>query len=219
MGAIGNDWDDVLSEYFSSQDFAKLNDFLAEEYNSNTIFPPKQNLFLAYKLTEYKNVKAVIIGQDPYHTKGMAQGICFSVPNGSKSPPSLRNIFKELESDTGISHKENSELSSWANSGVLMINAVLTVREGEANSHKNKGWEIFTKQVILSLDKKDSPIVFILWGKNAESFAKYIKNSRHLILTAPHPSPLSAHAGFFGCRHFSRTNDFLSANGLSPISW
>lgn len=216
---IGNEWDNVLAEYFSSSSYALLEEFLENEYKKGAVFPPREQLFSAYKLTDFANVKAVIIGQDPYHTQGVAHGLCFSAMNGSKTPPSLRNIFKELYSDLGIDHTVNTELFSWAKEGILLINAVMSVRKDEANSHKNKGWEQFTEAVICKLNDREKPVVFMLWGANAQYFERFINSEKHLVLKAAHPSPLSASRGFFGCKHFSKTNSFLAEKGLGEIAF
>lgn len=177
------------------------------------------DIFNALKYTSFKDTKVVIIGQDPYHGFGQAHGLCFSVKKGVQPPPSLKNMFKELQSDIGFSIPDHGELTAWAKQGVLLLNAVLTVREGEANSHKNKGWENFTDRVIEELNKKEDPVVFLLWGANAKNKAKVITNPRHIKLETVHPSPLSAFGGFFGCKHFSKTNQILLDNGLIPIDW
>lgn len=216
---IGNDWDSLLESEFCKNYYLKLQDFLKQEYDEHTVFPPRDDIFNALKYTPYADVRVVILGQDPYHGKGQAHGLAFSVKRGVKPPPSLRNIFKELESDVGINQPSHGELTDWAKSGVLLLNTVLTVREGEANSHKKKGWETFTDSIIALLDQKDSPVVFLLWGKNAESKRSIITNPLHKVLVAAHPSPLSAHNGFFGCKHFSQTNDFLEKCKFRKIKW
>lgn len=219
MVNIGNDWDDVLKGEFEKEYYLKLREFLKHEYSHYRIYPNMYDIFNALKYTPYSEVKAVIIGQDPYHQPGQAHGLCFSVKKGVTPPPSLQNIYKEIQSDLGIPPASHGELISWAKSGVLMMNAVLTVRESSPNSHKNKGWEIFTDRVIELLNQREKPMVFILWGANARSKAKLITNPRHLILQSAHPSPLSAYNGFFGNRHFSRTNEFLTAQGIEPVDW
>jgi len=223
MNIVGNQWDDILKYEFESEYFKKLSKFLDKEYKNKIIYPEKDNIFNALKLTPPDKVKVVILGQDPYINPGEAHGLAFSVLSkgqGIKIPPSLRNIYKELSSDIGMNIPKSGCLISWALQGVLLLNTVLTVEAGKSNSHAKKGWEQFTDYIIKYLGKKESPTVFILWGKNAHSKEKFIINSnQHLILKAPHPSPLSASTGFFGCRHFSRTNKFLSDNNLEIIDW
>lgn len=219
MVNIGNDWDEVLKGEFEKEYYLKLREFLKQEYFTRKIFPDMYDIFNALKYTPYNNVKAVIIGQDPYHGEGQAHGLCFSVREGIEKPPSLKNIFKELHDDTGFTEPENGTLTKWAEDGVLLLNAVLTVREGQANSHQGKGWEIFTDTVISHLNKREKPMVFILWGRNARNKKTLITNPAHKILEAAHPSPLSAYNGFFGCRHFSEANKFLKANGIEEINW
>lgn len=218
MVNIGNSWDEILSGEFTSEYYLKLREFLKKEYFTKTVFPPMGDIFNALKYTPYENVKVVILGQDPYHEKGQAEGLCFSVPKGVKAPPSLVNIFKEIKDDVGIDNR-SPNLINWAKQGVLLLNTSLTVREGQANSHSNKGWEILTDNIIKKLNEREKPIVFLLWGANARSKAALIENERHLVLCCAHPSPLSAYNGFFGCRHFSKTNDFLIKNGETPIDW
>lgn len=219
MVNIGNDWDEVLRGEFEKEYYLKLREFLKQEYFTRKIFPDMYDIFNALKYTPYNNVKAVIIGQDPYHGEGQAHGLCFSVREGIEKPPSLKNIFKELHDDIGFTEPENGTLTKWAEDGVLLLNAVLTVREGQANSHQGKGWEIFTDTVISHLNKREKPMVFILWGRNARNKKTLITNPAHKILEAAHPSPLSAYNGFFGCRHFSKANEFLKANGIEEINW
>lgn len=217
---IGNDWDDYIGEEFSKEYYLKLRNFLKQEYSTQKIYPDMYDIFNALKSTPYSQVKAVILGQDPYHGAGQAHGFCFSVKKGVKVPPSLQNIYKEISTDLGIQiTTKNGTLTKWAKEGVLLLNTTLTVREGKPLSHLNHGWETFTDAVISSLNRSENPIVFILWGSNARSKKKLISNKNHLILEAPHPSPLSAYNGFFGCRHFSRTNKFLTDNNRSPIDW
>lgn len=218
MVNIQNSWDEVLSEEFKSEYYLKLREFLKKEYFSQTVYPPMNDIFNALKLTPYEKVKVVILGQDPYHEKGQAEGLCFSVPKGVKTPPSLVNIFKEIKDDLNIDNT-SPELSCWAKQGVLLLNTSLTVREGQANSHSGKGWEILTDAIIKKLNDRERPIVFLLWGANARSKAAFITNKNHLVLSAAHPSPLSAYNGFFGCKHFSKTNEFLVKNGIDPIDW
>lgn len=219
MVVLGNDWDDILKDEFNKPYYKELRDFLKKEYSSLNIYPNMHDIFNALKYTAFKDVKAVIIGQDPYHGKGQAHGLCFSVKRGIEPPPSLKNIYKELESDLLIPPARHGELTSWAKQGVLMLNTVLTVRDGNPNSHKGKGWETFTDRVIAELNNKDTPVVFLLWGANAKAKAKLITNPLHVKLETVHPSPLSAYGGFFGCKHFSKTNIILKQNGISPIDW
>ena len=219
MVNMGNEWDELLKGEFDKEYYLKLRQFLISEYSQYRIYPNMYNIFNALKYTSYSDVKAVILGQDPYHQPGQAHGLCFSVQKGTPQPPSLQNIFKELKSDLGIDPPHHGELISWAQHGVLLMNTVLTVREGQPNSHKGKGWEIFTDRVIQLLNEREKPMVFILWGGNARSKKSLITNPAHLILESPHPSPLSAYNGFFGNRHFSRTNEFLVSKGIEPIDW
>ncbi len=219
MVNIGNDWDDLLKGEFDKEYYQKLRGFLAREYQTKRVFPDMYDIFNALKYTSYKNVKAVIIGQDPYHGEGQAHGLCFSVKKGIEPPPSLKNIYKELSEDVGFIPPCHGELISWARQGVLLLNTVLTVRSGEPKSHRDKGWEIFTDRVIELLDKREEPIVFLLWGSDAQQKKTLIKNPKHWILQTVHPSPLSAYRGFFGCRHFSKTNEILKSIGKEPIDW
>ncbi len=219
MVQMNNDWDAILAGEFEKDYYKKLRDFLKEEYGARKIYPSMYDIFNALKHTAYSDVKVVILGQDPYHGPGQAHGMCFSVQKGVKVPPSLVNIFKEQKEDVGITIPSHGFLESWADQGVLLMNTVLTVREGQPNSHKGKGWETFTDEVIRKLNERETPMVFLLWGANAKSKSQLITNDRHLILTAAHPSPLSAHNGFFGCRHFSRANLFLKEQGLTEINW
>lgn len=214
-----NDWDELLKDEFTQDYYLNLRTFLAKEYREKHIYPDMYDIFNALKYTAYNDVKAVILGQDPYHGFGQAHGLCFSVKKGVKKPPSLVNIFKEIESDLGIIPPPHGELTDWANQGVLLLNTTLTVREGSPNSHKGKGWEIFTDKIISLLNERQKPIVFILWGANARSKKALITNPAHKILETVHPSPLSAHGGFFGCKHFSKTNDFLKENNIPEIDW
>ena len=216
---LNNDWDEVLKIVFESEGFKKFYHSVENEYNTKTIFPPKDYIFNALKLTPYKNVKVVIVGQDPYHGTGEAHGLSFSVQKGIKVPPSLKNIYKELESDLKIPAYEEGDLTYWAKQGVLLLNAVLTVEKDKPASHRNLGWERLTDYIIKTLNNKEEPVVFILWGNFAKEKQKYITNPNHLVLTSAHPSPFSANYGFFGSRPFSKTNDFLEKNGLSPIDW
>ena len=219
MVNIGNEWDELLKDEFEKDYYLSLRSFLAKEYKEQRIYPDMYDIFNALRYTSYNDVKAVILGQDPYHGFGQAHGLCFSVKKGVKKPPSLVNIFKEIASDIGVSEPNHGELTDWAKQGVLLLNTTLTVREGCPNSHKGKGWEIFTDKVIELLNQREKPIVFILWGSNARSKKAIITNPIHKILETVHPSPLSAYGGFFGCKHFSQTNEFLRKNGLTEINW
>lgn len=219
MVNIGNEWDELLAEEFKKDYYLQLRRFLISEYNSRTIYPPMNDIFNALKATSYSDVKAVILGQDPYHGAGQAHGMCFSVKKGTPPPPSLQNIFKEIQSELGLPIPPHGELTAWAQSGVLLLNTVLTVREGMANSHRGHGWEILTDRIIELLNERETPIVFLLWGGNARAKAKLINNPKHLVLQCAHPSPLSAHNGFFGCGHFIKANEFLQSNGIEPIDW
>ncbi len=219
MVNIGNEWDTLLAGEFDKDYYQNLRTFLAKEYKTRTIYPDMYDIFNALRYTSYSDVKAVMIGQDPYHGEGQAHGLCFSVKKGVAIPPSLKNMYKELEADVGFKAPNHGELIEWAKQGVLMLNAVLTVRSGEANSHKDKGWEIFTDRVIQLLNEREKPIVFILWGGNARRKKALVTNPNHRVLEAAHPSPLSAYNGFFGCRHFSKTNELLREFGETPIDW
>lgn len=219
MVNIGNKWDEVLEGEFDKEYYRKLKAFLIREYREYNVYPDMYDIFNALKATPYDEVKAVILGQDPYHEPGQAHGMAFSVKPGVKTPPSLVNIYKELKDDIGMEIPDHGYLQSWAKQGVLLLNTCLTVRAHQANSHKGKGWEIFTDRVIQLLNERREPIVFILWGANAKSKTKLITSPQHLILTGAHPSPLSAYNGFFGGRYFSATNEFLEKNGQSPIYW
>tara|TARA_A100001011_G_C14250825_1_gene817762 strand:- start:460 stop:1134 length:675 start_codon:yes stop_codon:yes gene_type:complete len=216
---INPSWNEVLADEFNKSYFNKLTNKLRIEYNSNITYPHPTKIFNAFNLTPFNKVKVVIIGQDPYHGENQAHGLCFSVNNGVKIPPSLNNIFKELKSDLNISLPNSGNLSSWAEQGVLMLNSVLTVRSGVANSHKKIGWEIFTKNVIHIISSKLSNIVFILWGRQAQEKIKIINTNKHLILKSVHPSPLSAYNGFFGCKHFSKCNAYLKKFNNEEIDW
>lgn len=219
MVHIGNDWDEILKGEFDKPYYRKLRQFLKNEYMTRRIYPPMDDIFNALKYTSFADTKVVIIGQDPYHGAGQAHGMCFSVKKGTPPPPSLQNIFKELNDDLGIPAPPHGELIPWARQGVLLLNTVLTVREGSPNSHKGMGWEIFTDTVISRLNRKETPVVFLLWGANARNKASVITNPIHIKLTAAHPSPLSAYNGFFGCRHFSKCNEILVRSGQQPIDW
>lgn len=218
MVKFDNDWDQVLDGEFEKDYYKALREFLKAEYQQRVIYPEMHDIFNALKLTPFKDVKAVILGQDPYHEPGQAHGLCFSVKPGVPAPPSLVNIFKELESDLGLATPSDGCLEKWARNGVLLLNTVLTVRRGQANSHRGKGWEQFTDRVIRELNGREAPLVFILWGANAQAKMPMITNPAHLVLTGAHPSPLSAHKGFWGGRYFSKTNEFLSRTGES-VSW
>lgn len=214
-----NRWDELISGEFEKDYYLKLREFLIEEYKTKTIYPDKHDIFNALKFTSYDDVKVVIIGQDPYHGPNQAHGLSFSVQPKIQIPPSLLNMYKELKADLGCFIPNNGYLVSWAEQGVLLLNAVLTVREGQANSHRNKGWEKFTDKVIQLLNEREEPIIFLLWGNNAKEKGELITNKHHFILTTVHPSPLSASRGFFGCRHFSKTNEILRDLGKEPIDW
>ena len=219
MPPISNDWLSPLKEEFGKEYYKKLYQTVNEEYKTHVIYPPADDLFNAFHFTPLHEVKVVILGQDPYHNEGQAHGLCFSVQKGVEIPPSLLNIFKELQDDLNCTMPSSGYLKKWADQGVLLLNTVLTVRAHEANSHKGIGWEDFTDAAIRILNEQDRPIVFMLWGSNAREKKKMLNNPKHLILEAPHPSPLSAYRGFFGCRHFSKCNAFLIKNGLDPIDW
>ena len=216
---IGNDWDEVLKIIEDSPGFRNFLKIINEKYNSGVVYPPKKYVFNALKLTSFKDTKVVIVGQDPYHGEGEAHGLSFSVLKGVKIPPSLQNIYKELHSDLGIIPHTDGELTKWAKEGVLLLNAVLTVEKDKPASHRNLGWELLTDYIIKVLNNKKEPVVFILWGNFAKDKKKYITNSKHLVITSPHPSPFSAHSGFFGSKPFSKANDFLIKNNIKPIDW
>lgn len=215
---IGNDWDDILKDVYQKEYFGKIKDKVRYEYNHKTIFPPANKVFYALRMTPYKSVKVVILGQDPYHGVGEANGLCFSVNHGIKMPPSLNNIYKELYSDLCIT-RTDTDLTDWASQGVLLLNSVLTVEKDKPASHKFVGWEEFTDEIIMKLNDHDTPIVFILWGNFAKSKIKYITNPKHLIISSSHPSPFSVNYGFFGSKPFSKTNEFLRKNNLEEIKW
>lgn len=219
MVNIGNSWDNLLAEEFSKEYYKNLRKNLAVEYKTRTIYPAMENIFNALKYTSYEDVKVVLLGQDPYHGPNQAHGLCFSVQKGIQQPPSLKNMFKELESDIGIKAPKHGCLTDWTKQGVLLLNTVLTVREGEPNSHKKLGWTIFTDKIIELLNKRDDPVIFVLWGKNAIDKLPLITNSNHYVLTAAHPSPLSASRGFFGCKHYSKINNILTSIGKKTIDW
>lgn len=219
MVQIGNDWDVLLKAEFEKEYYQNLRKFLVEEYNHYHIYPDMHDIFNALKYTTYANARVVILGQDPYHGKGQAHGLCFSVQKGVTPPPSLKNIYKELQEDLGCFIPSHGELTKWAKQGVLMLNTVLTVRESSPNSHAQKGWEILTDKIISLMNEKQEPVVFLLWGRNAKDKMTLINNPQHLILTSAHPSPFSAYNGFFGSHHFSKANEFLKQKGLAPIDW
>lgn len=219
MAAISNDWLEALKPEFSKPYYQELYTKVRYAYSTEKVFPPAEDIFNAFHLTPLKNVKAVILGQDPYHNDGQAHGLCFSVREGIEIPPSLENIYQELHDDLGCYIPKTGYLKKWADQGVLMLNTVLTVRAHAANSHRNIGWELFTDAAIRVLNEQDRPIVFLLWGSPARAKKVMLNNPNHLILEAPHPSPLSAYRGFFGCRHFSKCNQFLKDHGVEPIDW
>jgi len=223
MAAVNPDieagWKRILWDEFQAPYFSELKAFLVEEKLRHTVYPPGKLIFNAFHHTPFDRVKVVILGQDPYHGPGQAHGLCFSVPPGITPPPSLVNIFKELHTDLGVPLPANGNLEKWADQGVLLLNATLTVRAGQAGSHQNKGWETFTNKVIAQVSEKKSGVVFMLWGRYAQAKETLIDGLRHLILKAPHPSPFSVHSGFFGCRHFSRANSFLEKQGMKAIDW
>ena len=219
MVQLNNTWDSLLSDEFQKEYYQKLRQILAHEYKTQTIYPDMHDIFNAIRTTDYPNVKAVILGQDPYHGPGQAHGLCFSVQPGVEPPPSLKNIYKELNTELGIPVPQTGYLLPWAKQGVLLLNTVLTVRAGQANSHKNLGWEILTDKIISLLNQRETPMVFLLWGATARAKTSLITNPNHLILTCAHPSPLSAYNGFFGCGHFKKCNDFLERHNMEPINW
>lgn len=219
MVHFGNDWDEVLKGEFDKEYYSILRGFLKHEYSTQKIYPPMNDIFNAFKATPYKDVKVVIIGQDPYVRPNQAHGMCFSVKEGMPLPPSLKNIYKEINDDLGIPVSKNGCLNHWAEQGVLLLNTILTVREGEPLSHKGYGWEQFTDDVLIKLNEHEKPIIFLLWGTPAKKKAMLITNPKHVKLTAAHPSPLSAFYGFFGCKHFSQTNDILVKRGEKLIDW
>jgi len=219
MTQLSSAWATVLADDISQPYFAELQAFVAQERESQTVYPPEEDVFNAFAYTPPEEVKVLLLGQDPYHRKGQAHGLCFSVRQGVTRPPSLRNIYKEMETDLGLSPPNHGELTAWAKQGVLMLNAVLTVREGKPNSHKNKGWETFTDAVIRVVNEKSDGVVFVLWGAYAQKKAKDVDETRHAVLKAAHPSPFSADNGFFGSRPFSSANQALERFGKSPIDW
>ena len=219
MQAIQKDWLQTIGEEFNTPYYNELYQFVRNEYSEYTIYPNEEDIFKAFHLTPLSKVKVVILGQDPYHNEGQAHGLCFSVNQEVDIPPSLKNIYQELQKDLGCYIPDHGCLEKWAKQGVLLLNTVLTVRAHQANSHQGKGWERFTDAVIKAVNAEDRPIVFLLWGKPAQTKKAMLNNPKHLILEAPHPSPLSSYRGFFGCRHFSKTNDFLKQHGIEPIDW
>lgn len=219
MVCIGNDWDALLGDEWNKEYYLHLRQILKKEYATQRIYPPMHDIFNALKYTSFADTKVVIIGQDPYHGAGQAHGLCFSVLPGVTPPPSLKNMFKELNSDLGLPEPPNGELTRWAKQGVLLLNTVLTVREGQPTSHKGLGWEQVTDRIISELNKKETPVVFLLWGAHAQKKGELITNPIHYKLQTVHPSPLSASRGFFGCRHFSKTNALLAQHGMTPIEW
>ena len=219
MAMITNDWLPALSDEFHKDYYKKLFEFVKEEYSTHVIYPDSEDIFNALHLTPLEKVKVLVLGQDPYHEPGQAHGLCFSVPEGVKIPPSLENIYKEMHDDLGLDIPRHGNLTAWAQQGVLLLNTLLTVRAHQAFSHRGIGWEQFTDAIIEAVDKEDRPIVFMLWGSPAQRKSELLHNSKHLVLKAPHPSPLSAYRGFFGCRHFSKCNEFLSEHGVEPVDW
>ena len=219
MIKITEEWDEILKEEFLSPSYLKLREFLKSEYSSFTVYPSMYDIFNSMKLTAFSDVRVVLIGQDPYHEEGQAMGLSFSVPEGIENPPSLQNVFKEIEKETGEEFSGSGDLTPWAKQGVLLLNAVLTVRAHHANSHKGRGWEEFTDGVIKKISDNKEHVVFLLWGANARSKKVLIDGRKHLILECAHPSPLSAYNGFFGCGHFLKTNEYLIKNGFKPIKW
>lgn len=219
MVHIGNDWDELLKDEFQKEYYLNLREFLKKEYSNYTIYPDMYDIFNALKYTGLKDTRVVILGQDPYHGPNQAHGLCFSVKKGVEPPPSLKNIYKEIETDLNIKQASHGELTDWAKGGVLLLNTVLTVRQASPNSHKGKGWELFTDKIIQLVNDFAEPCVFMLWGANAKAKASLITNKKHLVLTSVHPSPLSAYNGFFGCKHFSKANEFLIKNNRDPVNW
>ncbi len=214
-----NDWGEILKEEFEKDYFVELSAFLDEEYKSKKIYPPRDEIFSALELSSFDDTKVVILGQDPYHGEGQAHGLCFSVKPGIESPPSLKNMFKELYDDLGVTQPNHGCLLKWAKQGILMLNTSLTVEESKPNSHSKKGWTIFTDKIIEKLNNREKPVIFILWGNNARDKLALITGKQHYVLSAAHPSPLSASRGFFGCRHFSKINNILEKTGQQKIDW
>lgn len=219
MIKITEQWDELLEKEFNSEQYLNLREFLKSEYSKYTVYPSMYDIFNSMKMTAFEDIKVVIIGQDPYHEEGQAMGLSFSVPKGIEIPPSLKNIYKEISSETGFAMPNHGDLTGWATQGVLLLNSVLTVRKGQANSHKNKGWEFFTDGIIKKISDKKQNVVFLLWGANARSKKALIDTKKHLVLETVHPSPLSAYNGFFGSGHFVKTNEYLKANGQQTIDW
>lgn len=219
MIKITEQWDELLEKEFNSEQYLTLREFLKSEYSKYTVYPSMYDIFNSMKMTAFDDIKVVIIGQDPYHEEGQAMGLSFSVPKGIEIPPSLKNIYKEISSETGFAMPNHGDLTGWATQGVLLLNTVLTVRKGQANSHKNKGWEAFTDGIIKKISDKKKNVVFLLWGANARSKKALIDTKKHLVLETVHPSPLSAYNGFFGSGHFVKTNEYLKANGQQTIDW
>ena len=219
MIKLGGGWDEALAPLFQSENYLKIREFLKREYSHHNVYPYMYDIFNCFKLTPLENVKAVILGQDPYHNEGQAHGLCFSVQDGVQPPPSLVNIYQELHDDVGCAIPKSGNLTKWAEEGVLLLNTALTVRAHMANSHRDCGWTWFTDSVIKLISDRREHVVFILWGANARSKKPLIDRTKHLVLECAHPSPLSAYNGFFGCRHFSKTNEYLQAHGIAPIDW
>ncbi len=219
MIKICKNWYKILKDEFEKPYFKNLLNFLTKEYSTCTVYPSMENIFYALNLVKFEDIKVVIVGQDPYHEPNQAMGMSFSVPSSTKIPPSLANIFKEIESELNIKCLKNGDLTRWAKQGVLLLNSVLTVKKGIANSHKNIGWETFTSKIISLINEKKEPVIFVLWGANAKALKPLIKNPQHFVLTSSHPSPLSAYNGFFGCGHFLKINSILKQNNKMPIDW
>lgn len=218
MFKLTKNWYELLKDEFEKPYFKELQEFLKKEYSAHKVYPAPENVFNALNYCKYEDIKVVIIGQDPYHQPGQAHGLCFSVLEGTKYPPSLENIFKEIKDDTG-EVCTSGNLARWAKQGVLLLNTVLTVRDSQPNSHKNKGWETFTTEIIKKVNEKSEPVIFLLWGANARAFESLIDTSKHIVLKCAHPSPLSAYNGFFGCKHFSKVNEILISQNRTPIKW
>ena len=219
MVKITSEWDEILKDEFNAPSYLKLREFLKTEYSTHTVYPSMYDIFNSMKYTAFKDIKVVLLGQDPYHNEGQAMGLSFSVPDGIDKPPSLVNMFKELYSELNIQPKKSGDLTGWAKQGVLLLNTVLTVRAHQANSHKGKGWEQFTDNIIKKISDNKENVVFLLWGGNARSKKPLIDKNKHLILECAHPSPLSAYNGFFGCGHYKLTNEYLIKHGIEPIDW
>jgi len=219
MVKITEEWDEILKEEFLSQSYLALREFLKKEYSEHTVYPSMYDIFNSMKYTSFNDVKVVLLGQDPYHNEGQAMGLSFSVPEGVDVPPSLVNMYKELNAELGVPIRKSGDLRGWARQGVLLLNAVLTVRAHQANSHKGKGWEQFTDSIIKKISDKKDGVVFLLWGANARSKKPLIDTKKHLVLECAHPSPLSAYNGFFGCGHFKKANDYLVSGGKTPVDW